>query len=822
MSTVDYTHMEIVPHPTDDESLSGETVFDDGPTNHRGVKRGSSSVESSDDDQHPGDDHSGGKRRRQHFDLDMPVTEPCLGPPIHNPELYDQIQRISRATGSYVGPGAAVVLKYEPPEPRSPTPMDEGWIEGTKSAYERSLESKLNELRGGEDQSDESVKAPPISPLTPINERVQVSEGELYANGRAQLSSEGSQLKRGERSQGVELHGNEREEMELNRRGALEENHERKHSQILAGQTGGKKLPELMAFHAEMEEENSSLKASSSVATFSSSNLRESEESSSSPIAPGQRRHRRFQELSVPDEAASGSSSTHASKSGAPQGNTNHPSSHDSSSGPAREESRSKTPTSTRPSAMPRKGLRKGSLLELFPRITNFRRIRTWAGRPGKTPSIRRLSNPINLSPNPRLTRPCRRNVEIVSPPLPIPSPSARTSRPSPPRPAVIDPEMAPNRHVRDIAFPSIEHDPNAGPIDITTPPRRPKMRIGPPRGRGNRSRLGALSETSRHITRGPASPKIKGEFSGTGTPRVVDGATQASGPAPAAVASNRNPVGATEVSRGAPRRKANTRRGPPPGRKARKQNIAPTVTAPSDTATTSQGAGIVETQRQAQEAVAQDAVPTIEPPETITEFGESRTVNEANTALKREPQSRSQPNNEPEPATIAVPMTGRAYTKAKLTTNVSDTTPVARNTRAAARRAAAAAEAAANPPQENVQELEDPQQRVEEPKTTTKRGQGKKTTTAATAKIKAPAAKTATKKRGGAKTAATEDTEEADDEGESEQEDSDEEAIDRTPKTTSSRAKKGAAASKAGGKGKGKTSRKPTKAAPKKRGKKK
>ncbi|KMU92364.1 hypothetical protein CIHG_10168 [Coccidioides immitis H538.4] len=367
---------------------------------------------------------------------------------------------------------------------------------------------------------------------------------------------------------------------------------------------------------------------------------------------------------------------------------------------------------------------------------------------------------------------------------------------------------MAPNRHVRDIAFPSIEHDPNAGPIDITTPPRRPKMRIGPPRGRGNRSRLGALSETSRHITRGPASPKIKGEFSGTGTPRVVDGATQASGPAPAAVASNRNPVGATEVSRGAPRRKANTRRGPPPGRKARKQNIAPTVTAPSDTATTSQGAGIVETQRQAQEAVAQDAVPTIEPPETITEFGESRTVNEANTALKREPQSRSQPNNEPEPATIAVPMT--------------DTTPVARNTRAAARRAAAAAEAAANPPQENVQELEDPQQRVEEPKTTTKRGQGKKTTTAATAKIKAPAAKTATKKRGGAKTAATEDTEEADDEGESEQEDSDEEAIDRTPKTTSSRAKKGAAASKAGGKGKGKTSRKPTKAAPKKRGKKK
>ncbi|EFQ97562.1 hypothetical protein MGYG_00603 [Nannizzia gypsea CBS 118893] len=51
--------------------------------------------------------------QRVHLELHGERTEHWVGPPIHNPGLYERIQRDGRA-GVYVGPGAGVVARYTP------------------------------------------------------------------------------------------------------------------------------------------------------------------------------------------------------------------------------------------------------------------------------------------------------------------------------------------------------------------------------------------------------------------------------------------------------------------------------------------------------------------------------------------------------------------------------------------------------------------------------------------------------------------------------------------------------------------------------------
>ncbi|WEW60479.1 hypothetical protein PRK78_005966 [Emydomyces testavorans] len=841
MANSDCIYMEIVPYSTDQESLSTYQSDDLSSrsclTNPKSRKRRSASIEDSDDYQtqtelHPGSNFP--KRRRQHFELDIPVTDPLLGPPLHDPELYERIQRLGKTAGSYLDAGAVVVLRYEPFEPRGPTPSVKQFVELAKPVSKEDLgldETESEEKSQGErkKEREESIPRPPISPLTPKSQRMQRSSDEESAR------------------RGVRVLPNEVKPMDNQEIMKAETQKEscqavQQSGEITAGQTGGKRLPELMALQAEMEGQFSPSISPGQTGGKKLPELlayqTEMGQSSTPPIAADQRRRRRLQGQSLAGEAGGHKRSSRPSKRTASQENAGNASNADSDFYTGREETPPRPPPSPRLSPTPGlKRVGRGSLLASFPRIANFRRIRTWAGRFTKGPDIRRLHTSVTLFPYPCLTRPGRRDLKLPPrPPLVTDRSSSSAATPQDTRAGFVE-NILPNR---DTPLPSIEEEQGAPPLSQAPqlagippvprgpPRRRARTRRGPPRGRIIRDGAAPASETQqRQDTKEESRPLIKtpkpaGEVSqlseviAAGAARPVAPITPA---APAAAVSEDS-----AIRRDAPRRRAGTRHGQPPGRKVRQLNIAPTTETSATTAAAPQTAtGRNRDQLQA-EAIAQDPASILQPAEvtSATEDAErmtsaaKRIVAESKAPEVDQPGKLNLNQSRTQPTTMAAPKKGKGVSKAKAAVTTSASRPVTRSTRAAA---------AAGFPAETVLKREGnqppaaqasgPPPQGESADTTVKKGRRESAAPKgkAKARARAPAAKTTAKKGQGATASVTVKTEEVEELDENEGKEVEAGKAAPVSKAAVSKAKKGAegtskAPRKSTAKGSGKTSR--------------
>lgn len=736
---------------------------------------------------------------------------------------------------------------------------------------------------------------------------------------------------------------------------------------ITAGQTGGKKLPELMAYHAEMEAQMSPPPPSSELDRSSSGKAMDLQtpqvdadmglpdystpSSIALPEVPPQTIPQPLEGLQAPMNEAAGQGGSTAPTGGRRfRGINAGDSGEDYSDYYCGREDSPRRPSSP-PRLSPTRGMTRidhEAFERAFPRNESFRRIRTWAGRQNKGPSIKRRLPPEPMSKHPCLTRPARRN--IVLPPRPPIGSEITDTGVQPFQPSA--PQEQRRDYINPFAetpLPSIERVPEDQRLPVQEPAaaptdhpvarggtqRRARIRIGPPRGRGKR--LGAVAATEARSTTGSIT-----ETTTTGhpeTPRPAPGASQPSQIAtsvtqtlapitPAAPAQGLNETAAEApaqtphpVARGGTQRRARIRIGPPRGRGNRLRAVASTearsttgsitettTTDPSYHADTPRPAtGITQiatsdTQtfapttpaapgRRADarpdpqpervrpsdlEPIPEDAsMATAAPPATADAESEeavpkaemlssqepedeqeaqnpeepSQPANVANTGARRviasqtiEPEPTQSQAQEP-PAAAAPPKKGRGRAKAAAAPAPAPSTRTTRATTRAAAAAAAAAEAAANLPTETAQPPQAAQASGTAPKaaaakTATKKGKAATTTAAATktkAKAKAPAAKSTAKGGRGAKAKAaaakeeTDDEEEEDEDEDESEEDSEDESEEEEakppPKATASRAKKGAKpaakkapAKKAAAKGSGRVS----KPAPKKGGKKK
>ncbi|EEP81999.1 predicted protein [Uncinocarpus reesii 1704] len=824
MASAGYMRMHLVPYSTDQETPLCDGSFSENATAKcTSLKRGSESVEDSDEDYYSSQEYIEGsnypKRRRQYFDLDMPPTKPWRGPPLHDPELYETIQRLGKMSGAYMGAGANVVLKFEPFGSPSPSPMEDEANVKRNSVHENSRDMASRREQGMSGRA-ESLQPPPFSPLTPRSEQTEETSVEELARRGVQALYASIRAAQGKDAQGERIHEDGVQEMEV----------EQPHDQVTEGQTGGKKLPELSALQEEMERDVS---AHARSVSGQSTIPEETEERSSPPVAPGPRRGKK--DLGQPPitEAASEKPDTSSSKPTASQGNASKTSGYDSDFLTGRERTPSRPPPSVPPS--PTEGMKRIGRVRLyaaFPRVMNFRRIRTWAGRRVKAPSIRKVHTSANLLPRPCLTRPGRRDVKFFREPFPVSeSPSVASLQPVPPDPYA---HLFPDR---DIPIPSIE-DPTPVPeaqAPVSAPrggaPRRARIRIGPPRGRSNRQRIPPASEA--HQPSGLANEASQP----TTAAAAPDAPTLALGTAAAAPSGH---LAGAPAARGVPRRRARTRPGPPPRGRIRQPDIAPRAEALSESATVgpsvtgeTRSLPRVQAPGEAEEQIQPATESTAQPPATVPGTGDARTTIRANTAARRAPpqnqpshegrlEEPNQNQNEGQERTAApVPRQGRGAAKATATAPLPR--PEGRVTRAAARAAAAAAqaaEAAANAPTEDIQEEEEEEETQPGPaRAPVKKGRGGKAASAVAAKGKATA-KPAGRKRPAAKSLKAVKVEEVDDEDESEVEESDEEQVEVAPVPKGKKTAKGV--SKASGTSTAKKSGTGKRAAPKKGGRKK
>ncbi|KAI2280822.1 hypothetical protein LOZ04_000269 [Ophidiomyces ophidiicola] len=822
-------HMEIVSY-SGDEGQSPEYTSDDLPssdadtaannTNNNGLKRKGGAGADQDDGNRP-------KRQRHYFELEMPVTEPGQEPPIHNPELYEEIQRMAERDGVEINHGTTVVLKCEPGEGGGSKMVAEalvadqalpcdgggeveggmGW-RGDVEQVNKGREAEKDEQVG--DDSVESTPRPPVSPLTPNGECEQELRDDVDENRGLHILLEGIEL-----AQERDLEHSRLEE-ELQRSIAAQGEHSIKNpNEEGHNETRGARDPQSTIEIAEeavrrlsdtlLIQHDQRISYSSSVSLISTEAQSPSRQPSGKsgtvadePCSPIEQRWQPgVQERPIINAATNGQNDDSELR----QPRTNRGFDYDSDELTGREQS---SPSPPRPIS-PIHGLKrigKNSLLAAFPRVPRFRRMRTWAGRQSLRPDIRRLHTALTLLPYPCVTRPGRRN--IIIPPRPPPSILAESPAEEPP-PARTN--VYPTLPNRDVPIPSIEVAENylipaptgtAGHSDA--PRRRARIRIGPPRGRGNRP-LGAATTQTRVPAADTAVP-LQTIIENVGDlpearSEVKPETQSVHGEFPAVPAANHSIT--STADRGAPRRRANTRRGPPPGRKPKPPNTALAAEAPSTV-----------------------AAPAVDLPagdingQPRTEGAEPKAMTPANTAAKRvgEPSGPPQStlsagpsqgqeglHNGTAPPIIQEPNTTAAPKKGRRAPKTVATAPT-RITRAAAR-AAAAAEAAANAPMKIAQAERPEESSVQdagsEPKAKAAKAAPKKTMAAA------PKAKTTAKNARGAK-AKGEEANGTEGEGES---------GEAVPKG-------GVAKSNKGTKVSSKTSGKGCKAPPKKDGKKK
>ncbi|KAI1939973.1 hypothetical protein LOZ66_002408 [Ophidiomyces ophidiicola] len=762
MGQRELVHMEIVPY-SGDEGQSPEYTSDDLPssdtdtaannTNNNGLKRKGGIGADQDDGNRP-------KRQRHYFELEMPVTEAGQGPPIHNPELYEEIQRMAERDGVEINPGTSVVLKCEPGEGGSSKMVVEALVAGQALPFDRGGEgeggmgwrgdgeqvSKGREEDKDEQVGDDNVEStprPPVSPLTPNGECEQELRDDVDENRGLDILLQGielaqerdleqskleEELQKSIAAQGEHSIKNPNEERHNETRGTRDPQ-----STIDIAEEAVRRLSDTLLIHDQRISYSSSV---SLISTETQSSSRQPSEKSGTvadePCSPIEQRWQPgVHERPIINAATNGQNADSELR----QPRTNHGFDYDSDELTGREQS---SPPPPRPIS-PIHGLKrigKNSLLAAFPRVPRFRRMRTWAGRQSLRPDIRRLHTALTLLPYPCVTRPGRRN--IIIPPRPPPSILAESPAVEPP-PARTN--VYPNLPNRDVPIPSIEvagnyliPAPTGTASHSDAPRRRARIRIGPPRGRGNRpttqTRVSAsatavpmqtIVEDVGHLPEARSEVKLEPQFlQGEALPVVL--VTDHS-------------IKST-ADRGAPRRRANTRRGPPPGRKPKPPNTglaaeAPnTVTAPAVDLPTGDTNGHPRTEG-------------VEPKAMTPANTAAKRIGEASgplqSTLSAGPiQGQEGLQNGTAPSIIQESNATAAPKKGRHAPKTVSTAPT-RITRAAARAAAAAAaEAAANAPIETAQAGRPEEPSVQGPSPEPKAKASKaapKTTKAATSK---------------------------------------------------------------------------------------